>query len=351
MSSLSELLQKLETECWSGEVSVSAAEGNAAILLREGQFIWSHRPLHRMIERLSKVEWIKLPPEEVLKNCRNWEDLVRMILHANPESHARIVRLLKTERLELFFRLFFWSNMELTPRKFHVDLPDPAELGFYSPRKISTLLKEAQKRMEEFPQMQKALGSSKRIFVPLIEVPSIDMSNPDAIDQAFLDQKDDISEVLPYSPEEIELLRLCDGTHSVQDIVRLSLDGEFLILRRLMNLWEKGAVAPKDDAKPIKNRSTQVRDSFGAQELFLTAGLGIILCLIFGASKQIDTSHLRRSPSFAPLAWSLERYRSSQGRYPLTLSEMNQVFGFQDAYLDQFDYRLPHPEAYELMIK
>ncbi len=186
MSSLLEVLKQFESEKWSGEITVTSSQGNCELLIYQGALLWAHRPLDRAIERISKFNWIQLPPEASLRGVRTWEDFVRLLLHSNHDSYQQLVRFLKTDRFEIFFRMFFWSNVEMTPRPFAVSPPDQAELGFYAPRGLNTLLKEARRRIDEWPKIQKQIGSSKRIFVCTVEIPAENNAPLDAIDEAFI---------------------------------------------------------------------------------------------------------------------------------------------------------------------
>lgn len=350
MSSLFDLLAKMEAEKWSGELGVSSSQGNATILIREGQFLWAHRPLDRAIEKISKFSWVQLPPDAVLRHSKSWEDLVRILLHANPDNYNRLVRFLKTDRLELFFRIFFWSNMELSPRAFAVQPPDPVELGFYSTRKISTLLKEAKRRIEEWPQIQTAVGSSKRLFICQVDLPPQNPAARDVIDEAFLEKEDTLSSGLPYTFEEIEILRSCDGTKTVQDLVRDSTDGEFLTLRRLMNLWEKGAVVAKDEENflshsRIKSKGIPFKETFAA--LIVCIALSAAFLLIHSLKTELG-SHAQNT---VPLQQALEIFKLQNDRYPLTLTELETVLRLPQSYKDSFRYELTHPLEYKLMIK
>jgi hypothetical protein len=352
MNEFASLLSKLESEKWSGEVEVTSTEGSAVILIHQGYFLWAHRSLDRSIERFSRIGWIELPPDGVLKSSRTWEELVRALVRSNQAEYHRLVRYLKTERLEIFYRIFFWSNVEIKTRSFLFELPDPVEFGFYTRKRIANQIKEAEKRIQEWPRFQKLIGSSKRIFLRQIEVPTSEEKSADAIDQAL--GEDEVSEVLlggqSYTPEEMELIRLCDGTHNVQDLIRISSFGEFLTIRRVIHLWDLGAIAPKDEEATVYRRAKSKSVWSLKAALFAAFFLALITSACFvGVRLQ-----MKATPLFAPptaLQQRLEIFRRHEGRYPLNLQELSVEHPLDSVYLNQFQYKLLHPLHYELVVK
>ena len=352
MKDLIALLTKMETEKWSGEIEVNSTEGSAFVVLHEGMFLWAHRSIDRSIERFSKITWIDMPPHDVLKLCKTWEELVQALIRSNQQSYHRLVRFLKTERLEIFFRIFFWSNIEIVPRAYVFELPDQVEFGFYTKRKISTQIKEAQRRIQEWPTFQNLIGSSRRIFIRQIELPQSEPSAKDAIDKALSDDENSQIQIgaQTFSPEEIEIIRACDGTNNVQDLIRKCGVGEFLTIRRIIALWERQIIGPKDE------ESSQHRRIKTHNQWTWKSALSALLLIISGTGLSLAGSQLREraSRSYASpvaLQQSLEIFRKREGRYPLNLQELSVDTSLDNLYLKQFQYKLLHPLHYELMVR
>jgi hypothetical protein len=345
MNSLLQFFEKVQRDRWSGEVTVASSQGNAIVLVSQGDLVWCHRPLERAIERFSKITWIQMPPPAVAQSIKSWEEFIQMLQNLNQDKPDRLIRFLKTDRLELFFRLFFWSNVEMTPRAFEVEPPDPVTLGFYKLKSMATLLKEARRRLEEWPEIQAQIGNGKRVFKCIVDLPEDDSLAHDAIDQVLAEQ-DLVSQSLsPHTLEELEILRLCDGTLSVQDVIRQTTDGEFLTLRRIIHLWQKGALAPKDSQatalrpKPAMSRVTWTQDfrSLALQLVVIATLLGV------GSMMHSPPPHSTRE-----LQQFLELYRASEQRYPLTLQELMNRYPEAKNSVGQTTYRLLHPTRYEL---
>jgi hypothetical protein len=155
---------------------------------------------------------------------------------------------------------------------------------------------------------------------------------------------------LPYSPEEIELLRLCDGTTNVQEMIRKSLDGEYLVLRRLMNLWTKGAIRPKDEERLEKEEGVH-RLSLGGLDwlngiwvIIWVAALGIILSVLEGLSPPVMIVP-------TTLTQAVEVFRHKQGHYPLSLEELASEPALHGLPIRQYDYTLVRSDEYRITIK
>lgn len=356
MKVLFEVFEKLAKDKWSGEVQVSSSQGNAFVVLRKGEFVYAYRPFDRSIERFQKIDWIDIPAEARIEKSKTWEDVIRILLLANETRRERLIQYLKTERFELFFRIFFWTNVELFPRNFDVDDETP-ELSFYTPKSMIKLLSEARMRLEEWPKIQKRISSSKRIFVSRLAVGKQTGTHkkPDVIDQALLDfdpKLENADALSLFSEGDQQILSLCDGRHSVQDIVRQSADGEYLVLRRLIELWDKDLIAPKelaDDAglhfysKPRK--MSPWRESF---QIFV---LMLGLAALFSSFHPWSATRHWNDAQLSPLRSALEVYRAREGVYPSRLQSLADEAWIQSRFWDEVEYELISPRAYFLRLR
>jgi len=351
MKELTGLFLKLEKEQWSGEVEVNSTEGSAFILIHKGQFIWAHRSLDRSIERLERLSWLDLPPEEVLRSAKTWEELVQALIRSNQPQYHRLVRYLKSERQEIFYRTFFWSNVEMIPRAFEFQLPDPVEFGFYTKRKLSSQVREAEKRLLEWPSFQQLIGSSKRIFVRQTDLDLSPKSEADEIDKALGSTNPEVViGAQSFSLEELEILRLCDGTHNVQDLIRLTGIGEFLTIRRVIELWDRGVIAPKDDESTI-HRRVKAKSEWTLKAALSSALLLVLLCSLNSAVDRLQKRSSSGYVSSTAVQQRLELFRRKEGRYPLNLQELSVERPIDPLYLNQFEYKLLNPFKYQLMVR
>ncbi len=343
MNSPFEFFKSIEDNKWTGEVEVTSSQGHATLLIKEGKFLWAHRPLDRAVERLSKISWIQIPDENALQLARTWEALVGQLLAANQDQYGRLVEFLKTDRLEIFFRVFFWTNVEFIPRSFDGIALNITALGFYTLRPFGPLLAEAQKRVEDWPVMKQKMGSSKRIFISLVDPTILKEKNEKEIKEA-----ERTSNV--FSFDEIELIKLCDGRNSVQDLIRYLPDGEFLIVRRVLDLWRKGAIRPKDDEQSSISLHARSPD-FDWKDLWGAGILAIITSLLWGLLAINKPGPVAKEMPPQELLQALSIHKSQYGHYPLTLSELSSSVLPYPQMIQDFDYAVLSPTEFRLTAK
>lgn len=351
MNTAFELFEKLANQNWTGEVEVTSSQGHALIFIKEGRFLWAHRPIELTIERFSRIEWLKMPDAEALKGIKTWETFVGLLLSTNSDQFGRVVELLKMDRLEVFFRIFFWKNVEIIPRQMPDKEIDPAQLGFYSLRQFDRLLSEARKRLEEWPLMRQRIGNSKRVFSSQISVSALEAHLPEGIAKA-VDNADALKGLpeIPFSTEEIELLLLCDGRNTVQDIVRLLPEGEFLVIRRLLDLWKKSAIRPKDEEHSMISMTTSPLEL--QTSTLITAGfLAIALSLFWAVLSFFKPEPAISSGNQSSLVQALEVHRRVFNTYPMSLKELNESLYPARQNFQFFDYVLLNSTHYNLAPK
>jgi hypothetical protein len=353
MSELADYFLKLEKDAWSGEVQVTASEGNAFIVLEFGRLAYAYRPLDRAAERLSRIKEFKLPPENVTTSARSWEEFLKYLFSINLQSMEPLTHFLKTDRLELFFRIFFWTNVELRATPLSMDIASSPTLSFYSKRDLSKLIQEAETRLQEWPLIQKKIGSSRRIFVSRVarsETRQGKGLNRDAIDSAITQFEGAglVSGPQPFTEDQMDLLNLCNGSNSVQEIVRLSIDGEFLTLRRLIDLWDRGLIAPKEEEGLLQVGDIPLLSGWHDWKASILV-ISIFAITIFGFKAGVLPE--RSAQVTRPLLTAIELYRAEKGRYPVSLEELTRAGLIQGLDPLRYDYQLINLSEYQIRPK
>jgi hypothetical protein len=142
-----------------------------------------------------------------------------------------------------------------------------------------------------------------------------------------------------------KIIDLCNGKNTVEDLIRNSYQGEFLVLRQILNLWDQGSIAPIDTrTKSLESPVT----AFGViQDLTKAVALGalVLICL----------SLIRRTPLIPivnsvpqELHQALELHRVEHGRYPQDLQQLQQSKSFFVLEGQRYLYQPKGPNRYEL---
>lgn len=331
MSELFKLFEKKDHESWSGDIEFRSSQGFATVRIDQGRFVWAHRPIDRAAERLSRVSWLKVPPAQELSRFKDWGQFVDRLLDDNSDQAEKLVRLLKMDRLEVFFRIFFWSNVEIVENQRTKNASSSESLSFYTSRGFDKLLGEAQLRLAEWPKMKQRIGSSKRVFISLIQTKLA---------------KEENSGSNAYSPEEVEIIESCNGRNSIQDLVKTLPYGEYLIVKHLLDLSRRGAIRAKDDdSAPVS--VVYERDGLSALDFVGAGWSALFAALIYGLLQLWMPWSEDTSCQSTALTQALEIYRLQKQHYPLTLRELPMAHLPVKA-LDDYNYTLSNPVSYDL---
>ncbi len=337
MKQILDFFEQARRDLWSGRVILISTQGSASIEVSEGQVIYAHRAIDRSLQRWKRYPWLNVQmPDSWMPG--SWPELMLELLKTNPDQQLRLQKLFLVDRREVFLRCFFWSNIEIRKQDDRVFLPDPDQLPFYTPMELGELIEEAKRRLQAWPALKSQMGSSKRVFVSSIQNSNL----PDLIEESLSEAKVQ-GNPLPFSVDELELLRLCDGHHSVLDLVQMLPYGEYLTIEMILSLQERGALRSKErlaeEGSVVHTLALSVNDVLNAVVTTLSA-LVLTIGLHFVFSQKITAPCDSRAVQQA-----LEIYRSRFQYYPLTLNELPKSLAIP---ADLFSYSLMNPVTYEL---
>ena len=354
MNTLLNYFQELANKNWSGEIDVMASQGNATILMRDGEFILAYRPIGRSFEKFQKIEWLKTPPQNELEKLDNWMVFIEVLLEGNEDKSIQLANFLKIDRMELFYRMFLWSNIEIASREFKVGPLGSTKLSFYTPKNLNSMLDEAKRRLDNWPQFQERLDSSNRIFVSKInfgpklvqELESMDTESFRSEDSTEFEGRHPIP-TLPYTLEEIELLRECDGRNTVQDLIRRSEHGEYQTIKRLISLWNKKAISPKDEEDAYAE-STPLAAKLSVKDVGILIFMIMLISSFFVLTDILNPHSAAHHRAAVTVTRGLESFRTSEGTYPLTLNVLVRRGLISKIDITNLEYSLIHASRYKL---
>jgi len=360
MKKLHDFFTDLFQKEWTGEVDIFSSQAHATLAIKKGRLVFAYRPFTRAFERIAAFPSIQLPPSEIISNVQTWQDFIRSVIRENKLKESLTKLFLDLDQKELFFRIFLWSNVELSFREVNVSIPQSLDFDFLNPCPLNSLLSEATKRLSEWPKIKEQMGSSHRIFTSHIIITpdaSSEMFVGDKIEESFStassvaiesvrSQTTNLKEDL--SLEELAILPLCNGQNTLYEIVHLSPYGEYLTLQAILSLWKKKAVSPRGGEEK-ENLFSWTRIQWADLKLTFLSFLLISLIFIFNGIADVffQTKLLPQER----VTQSLEIYRAAEGVYPLTLRVLVRENLITQTEAETFDYFLLHPTRYHLSSK
>lgn len=158
-------------------------------------------------------------------------------------SSADLEEALRIQVTQIVYRLFRWreGQYRFVPMD-HMEYDNE----HFQPLSAETILMEGARMIDEWPMLERRIKSPEMVFRKTaagaaLDVPIASLLDAD-IDFGFQDapeQEDQSAGELRISPEERDVLRMVDGSATVQDIVDTSALAEFDVYRLLVELFNR----------------------------------------------------------------------------------------------------------------
>ena len=169
-----------------------------------------------------------------------------ILVKQNFISSADLEDALRIQVTQIVYRLFRWreGKYQFAPMD-HVEYDNE----HFRPLSAETILMEGARMIDEWPSLERKIKSPTLVFRKTeagaaLDVPIASLLDPD-IDFAFQDTPEreapETAE-LRVSPEERDILRMVDGTATVQDIVDTNALAEFDVYRLLVELLSRNLI-------------------------------------------------------------------------------------------------------------
>ncbi len=208
-----------------------------------------------------------------------------ILVKQNFISSTDLEEALRIQVTQIVYRLFRWREGKY--RFVPMDLME-YDNEHFQPLSAETILMEGARMIDEWPMLERRIKSPELVFRKTasgeaLDVPIASLLEAD-FDFAFQDtsgredkKKED---ELRLSPEERDILRLVDGSATVQDVVDTSASAEFDVYRLLVDLLGRNLIevvvveVAAEDASRARDR---VRFTSGALQalVFALAAIGI----------------------------------------------------------------------------
>lgn len=188
------------------------------------------------------------------------EKLGRILVDIGLISKEDLSSSLSLQATKIIFTLFKWKDGEF---KFKSSDTVEYDKEFFVPMEVDNILMQGMQMLDEWPRITSLIRSKKVVFEPLPVKPEFEVV--DEFHEGMSDKK--------LSRIEFETLKLIDGKRNVEEIIDLSYANEFITLRSIVSLIEKGLIREKIVREVVEEKVEN-------RTLKIVAIAGIILSLL-----------------------------------------------------------------------
>lgn len=224
---------------------------------------------------------------------RNTLQRLGYVLVANAAiSEEELRDALHAQVTQIVYRTFRWRT-----GSYRFDAASHVEAEDCLPISAESILMEGARMVDEWPFLERKIPSDQWVLrrSPLGEVAQQPV-------RSIVDDPAPDDAALKLAPIERDVLRLVDGTATVQDVVHRSGLGEFDTYRVLCDLLNRGLIVGTADG-------TTARDAVSAQPSGRVAGWAVVATVVFASALAVVTLPANR---FAP--WRSARIASDTDR-------------------------------------
>lgn len=264
--SFADLIQMFGYQRRTGILTLKRSEEFVTLIFHNGSIVGVEAFPHRIETMLGRV-LIKQGKitERGLERALNVqkktnEKLGRILVDIGLISKEDLSSSLALQATKIIFTLFKWKDGEF---KFKSSDTVEYDKEYFTPIEVDNILMQGMQMLDEWPRITSLIRSKKVIFEPLPVKPEFEVV--DEVHEGMGEKK--------LSRIEFETLKLIDGKRSVEEIVDLSHVNEFLTLRSIVSLIEKGLIREKVIREVIEEKVEK-------KTLKIVAIAGIILSII-----------------------------------------------------------------------
>lgn len=264
--SFADLIQMFGYQRRTGILTLKRSEEFVTLIFHNGSIVGVEAFPHRIETMLGRV-LIKQGKitERGLERALNVqkktnEKLGRILVDIGLISKEDLSSSLALQATKIIFTLFKWKDGEF---KFKSSDTVEYDKEYFTPIEVDNILMQGMQMLDEWPRITSLIRSKKVIFEPLPVKPEFEVV--DEVHEGMGEKK--------LSRIEFETLKLIDGKRSVEEIVDLSHVNEFLTLRSIVSLIEKGLIRERVVREVIEEKVEK-------KTLKIIAIAGIIISII-----------------------------------------------------------------------
>ncbi len=264
--SFADLIQMFGYQRRTGILTLKRSEEFVTLVFHNGSIVGVEAFPHRIETMLGRV-LIKQGKitEKGLERALNIqkktnEKLGRILVDIGLISREDLSSSLAIQATKIIFTLFKWKDGEF---KFKSSETVDYDREVFTPIEVDNILMQGMQMLDEWPRITSLIRSKKVVFEPLPVKPEFEVVED--YHEGMGDKK--------LSRIEFETLKLIDGKRSVEEIIDLSFVNEFIVLRTMVSLIEKGLIREKVVREVVEEKVE-------SKALKIGAIVGILLSLL-----------------------------------------------------------------------
>lgn len=375
--SLADIFQLIGLQRKTGVLTLRSQEDVVTISFLDGKIVGADSLNKRLEDRLGQVLLkAKAISREALERAlavqrETLERLGHILLTHGLLTKEELSHALQQQILQIIYRTFRWQDGDY---HFAQEASVDYDQELVTPMPIESILMEGARMLDEWPIIEKKIPDRTAVYLPTRAAEKVEVAPEEELEeliefefeQAPLPQEESMAPAsIRVTPVEQHVLQLLNGVNTVDDVVRLSMYGEFETCKALYTLLNRGLVRKASRAELI-----QVQATLAEQELpvavervgipWLLAVLApLLVASLFLATKNpanclfgptpTPMPHLQEAASFVRL-WGLAEilHGISQltGSYPDSLSELT-----QQGYLSAKQLHDPWRQPYRYVLR
>lgn len=272
--SFADLIQMFGYQRRTGILTLKRSEEFVTLIFHNGSIVgveaFPHRietMLGRVLTKQGKITDRELERALNIQKKTN-EKLGKILVDIGLISKEDLSSSLSLQATKILFSLFKWRDGEF---KFKSSETVEYDKEFFIPIEVDNILMQGMQMLDEWPRITSLIRSKKIVFEPLPVKPEFEVV--DELHEGRSDKK--------LSRIEFETLKLIDGKRTVEEIIDLNCVNEFITLRSIVSLIEKGLVREKIIKEVVEERVEKK-----ALKIVAIAGIIFSLLIIFSSYKK-----------------------------------------------------------------
>jgi len=351
--SLADIFQLIGLQRKTGVLTLRSPEDVVTISFLDGKVVGADSLNKRLEDRLGQVLLkSKAISREALEKAlalqrETLERLGHILLTHGFLTREELSAALQQQILQIIYRTFRWQDGDY---HFAQEATVDYDQELVQPLPTESILMEGARMLDEWPIIEKKIPDRKVVFVPTKAAENVQVAEEEELEELIEFQFEEAPPSLPQpaatgtlrvTPVEHHVLQLLDGRHSVEDVVRNSMYGEFDTCKALYTLLTRGLIRRASTSELL-----QAQAAAAAEEVVVETGvrgfpwLAVVLFPLLLASALLwskNPANPLLGPSSSPagrffeaasfarlwgLSQTLHAFAQASGSYPDNLAEL-----------------------------